>query len=373
MQNATAKVNLLDLNQQGLTDFFVALGEKPFRATQIMKWIYHDDVTDFQQMTNISKALREKLSEIAEISLPTCTSEQPSADGTRKWLLGLQDGNQIETVFIPEKNRGTLCVSSQVGCSLNCTFCSTATQGFNRNLSTGDIVAQILFANQRLAAENPITPRAVTNVVMMGMGEPLLNFENVMTAMDIMNDDLAFGISRRRITLSTSGVVPMMIKMRDHCDVSLAVSLHAPDDELRNELVPINKKYPIEMLLDACKKYVAGKARRKITFEYIMIDGVNDTPRHAKKLARLLEGVPSKINLIPFNPFPQSDYRRSSPQAIQAFQDILTAAGYVTITRKTRGDDIDAACGQLVGKVQDRTRRQEKMRQQRINVTELTG
>jgi len=373
MQHATAKVNLLDLNKQGLTDFFIALGEKPFRTTQIMKWIYHDHVIGFEQMTNISKSLREKLSQIAEIKLPSCTSEHPSSDGTIKWLLGLEDGNQIETVFIPEKNRGTLCVSSQVGCSLNCTFCSTATQGFNRNLTTGDIIAQILFANLRLAKDHTGPTQAVTNVVMMGMGEPLLNFENVMTAMDIMNDDLAFGISRRRITLSTSGVVPMMIKMRDHCDVSLAVSLHAPDDELRNELVPINKKYPIKVLLDACKQYVEGKARRKVTFEYIMIDGVNDSPKQAKKLARVLEGVPSKINLIPFNPFPQSDYRRSSPQAIQTFQDILTAAGYVAITRKTRGDDIDAACGQLVGKVQDRTRRQEKMRQQRIDITELTG
>ena len=373
MLNAPAKVNLLDLSKQGLTDFFVTHGEKPFRATQVMKRIYHDDVTDFQLMTNISKALREKLSTIAEIKMPVCTSEQPSSDGTVKWLLGLRDGNQIETVFIPEKNRGTLCVSSQVGCSLNCTFCSTATQGFNRNLTTGDIISQILFANQRLAGEYTGSNKAVTNVVMMGMGEPLLNFDNVMTAMDIMNDDLAFGISRRRITLSTSGVVPMMIKMRDHCDVSLAVSLHAADDELRNELVPINKKYPIKVLLDACKQYVEGKARRKVTFEYIMIDGVNDTPKHAKKLARILEGVPSKINLIPFNPFPQSDYRRSSAQAIQTFQDILTAAGYVAITRKTRGDDIDAACGQLVGRVQDRTRRQEKMRQQRVNVTELTG
>jgi len=368
MLESNKKTNLLDLDQQGLKDFFKQIGEKPFRATQIMKWIYHEGVVDFQDMTNLSKALRVRLEEIAEIALPEMTLEQPSIDGTRKWILKLADGNQIETVFIPEKGRGTLCVSSQVGCTLNCTFCSTATQGFNRNLTTGEIIGQVVFANRTLGIPKNRALLPVTNVVMMGMGEPLMNFDNVIRAMDLMNDDIGCGISRRRITLSTSGVVPQMLKMRDACDVSLAVSLHAPNDELRNDLVPINKKYPISELLDACKHYVEGKARRRVTFEYIMIDGVNDTRQHAKQLVRILERVPSKINLIPFNPFPQSDFKRSSPEAIQAFQDILVAAGYTTIVRKTRGDDIDAACGQLVGKVHDRTRRQEKMKQQSVQI-----
>jgi len=371
MQTTTEKVNLLDLNQQGLKEFFSEIGEKPFRASQLMKWVYHEGVVEFDKMTNLSKSLREKLQNIAEIRMPECVSEQPSVDGTRKWVLEMQDGNRIETVFIPEKGRGTLCVSSQVGCTLNCTFCSTATQGFNRNLSTGDIIAQVVFANRTIGIPHHPANLPVTNVVMMGMGEPLMNFDNVIRAMEIMNDDIGCGISRRRITLSTSGVVPMMLRMRDVCDVSLAVSLHAPNDELRDKLVPINRKYPIKMLLDACKHYVEGKARRRVTFEYIMIDGVNDTPKHAKQLARVLEGVPAKINLIPFNPFPQSDYQRSRPEVIQAFQDILIAAGYTTITRKTRGDDIDAACGQLVGKVHDRTRRQYKMQQQQVDVREL--
>ena len=371
MQASSEKVNLLDLNQQGLKDFFAEIGEKPFRATQLMKWIYHEGVVDFQAMSNLSKSLRERLSTIAEIRLPQCVTEHPSSDGTRKWVLEMEDGNRIETVFIPEKGRGTLCVSSQVGCTLNCTFCSTATQGFNRNLSTGDIIAQVVFANRTMGLTENRGLLPVTNVVMMGMGEPLMNFDNVIRAMEVMNDDIGCGISRRRITLSTSGVVPMMLRMRDVCDVSLAVSLHAPNDELRNELVPINKKYPIKVLLDACKHYVEGKARRRVTFEYIMIDGINDTRQHARQLAKILEGVPAKINLIPFNPFPQSDYQRSRPEVILAFQEILVAAGYTTIIRKTRGDDIDAACGQLVGKVHDRTRRQERMRQQQVDTRGL--
>jgi len=371
MHMKTEKVNLLDFNQQGLKAFFAEIGEKPFRTSQVMKWIYHEGVVNFQEMTNLSKTLRDKLESIAEIRMPVCVTEQPSSDGTRKWVLEMEDGNRIETVFIPEKGRGTLCVSSQVGCTLNCTFCSTATQGFNRNLSTGDIIGQVIFANRTIGISRHPANLPVTNVVMMGMGEPLMNFDNVIRAMDLMNDDIGCGISRRRITLSTSGVVPMMLKMRDVCDVSLAVSLHAPTDELRNQLVPINKKYPIEMLLDACKHYVDGRARKKVTFEYIMIDGVNDTPQQAKQLARVLEGVPSKINLIPFNPFAQSDFQRSKPEVIQAFQDILIAAGYTTIIRKTRGDDIDAACGQLVGKVHDRTRRKTKMLQQKVDVGEL--
>jgi len=365
------KTNLLDLNQDELKEFFVSLDEKPFRATQIMKWIYHEGVIDFEQMTNISKALRSKLATLAEITLPTMSLEQPSADGTRKWILELADGNKIETVFIPEKGRGTLCVSSQVGCTLNCTFCSTATQGFNRNLTTAEIIGQVVFANRTLGIPVNKAVLPVTNVVMMGMGEPLMNFDNVIRAMQLMNDDIGGGISKRRITLSTSGVVPRMLELREACDVSLAVSLHAPEDELRNELVPINKKYPIKQLLDACNHYVQGKARRRVTFEYIMIDGVNDTLAHAKKLARILEVVPSKINLIPFNPYPGSDYRRSQDDVIQAFQDYLIAAGYTTIVRKTRGDDIDAACGQLVGKVHDRTRRQEKRQQQIVALQEM--
>jgi len=365
------KTNLLDLTQQGLKDYFLTLGEKPFRATQIMKWIYHEGVVDFEQMTNLGKALRARLQEIACIDVPVCVEEQPSEDGTRKWVLELADGNRIETVFIPEKSRGTLCVSSQVGCTLNCTFCSTATQGFNRNLTAGEIIGQVLFANRTLGIPVNKALLPVTNVVMMGMGEPLMNFDNVIAAMELMNDDIGCGISRRRITLSTSGVVPAMLKLRDACDVSLAVSLHAPDDELRNELVPINKKYPISELLAACRHYVEGKPRARITFEYVMIDGVNDTLKHAKQLAQILEVVPAKINLIPFNPFPQSTFGRSNADTILAFRDSLIAAGYNTIIRKTRGDDIAAACGQLVGKVHDRTRRKQKMQEHAVQIRSI--
>ncbi len=368
MKAVTRKINLLDMNQQALRDFFASIGEKPFRATQVMKWIYHEGISDFQAMTNLGKALRATLEEKAVIYYPTCITEMPSADGTRKWILEMEDDNHIETVFIPEKGRGTLCVSSQVGCTLNCTFCSTATQGYNRNLTTGEITGQVVFANRTLGIPANAGKLPVTNVVMMGMGEPLMNFDNVIRAMEIMNDDIGCGISRRRITLSTSGVVPAMYRMRDVCDVSLAVSLHAPNDDLRSELVPINRKYPIKELLEACRHYVEGKARRRITFEYIMIDGVNDTRKHAKELARILEGVPAKINLIPFNPFPQSGYRRSKTENTEMFRDILIAAGYTTIIRKTRGDDIDAACGQLVGKVFDRTRRQQKADAKTVSV-----
>jgi 23S rRNA (adenine2503-C2)-methyltransferase len=360
VSNETQKTNLLGLDESELKAFFTDMGEKAFRASQVMKWIYHEGVVDIEQMTNLSKALRARLAETAEIRLPEIIVDQPSADGTRKWVLRMFDGNAIETVFIPEKERGTLCVSSQVGCSLNCSFCSTARQGYNRNLSTAEIIGQVLLAARKLGIPINKGSRVVTNVVMMGMGEPLMNFDNVVRAMRLMMDDNGFGISRRRITLSTSGIVPYIDKLKQECDVSLAVSLHAPDDELRNELVPVNKKYNIRELLDACKRYVADKPRRAVTFEYVMIDGVNDTPAHASKLARLLKNVPSKINLIPFNPFPGVDYKRSSPEAITCFQDILMSAGLVTMTRKTRGDDIDAACGQLVGDVQDRTRRQAR-------------
>ena len=358
-----SKTNLLGLDREGLADFFVALGEKPFRAQQVMRWIYHEGVTEFSAMTNLGKGLRARLGEIAEIRMPERVLEQPSSDGTRKWLLRLDCGNCIETVYIPEESRSTLCVSSQVGCSLNCAFCSTATQGFNRNLSAAEIVGQVLAATHELGFPDNRGERAITNVVLMGMGEPLMNFEAVVTAMEVMMDDLGFGISRRRVTLSTAGLVPAIERLREESRVSLAVSLHAPDDELRDRLVPVNRKYPLKELMAACRRYVEGEGRRRITWEYVMLDGVNDTPRHARQLVRLLEGIPSKVNLIPFNPFPGSPFRCSSEEAVERFRAILYKAGYTTIVRKTRGDDIDAACGQLVGKVQDRTRRQERHRE----------
>ncbi len=342
--------------------FFAERGEKAFRAQQVMRWIYHEGVTNFDDMTNLSKALRAKLGDVAEVRMPELVLDQPSSDGTRKWVLRMGDHNAIETVFIPESDRGTLCVSSQVGCTLNCTFCSTATQGFNRNLSAAEIVGQVLFAACALGIPKNRGERVITNVVMMGMGEPLMNFDNVVPAMDVMMEDLGFGISRRRVTLSTAGVVPQIDRLREVSGVSLAVSLHAPNDELRNRLVPLNKKYPIAELLAACKRYVDGQAHRRITFEYVMLDGVNDGVEHAKQLARVLADVPSKINLIPFNPFPGAPWQRSSDRAINKFRDVLMEAGIMTVTRKTRGDDIAAACGQLVGEVQDRTSRQAKHR-----------
>ena len=344
-------VNLLDLDRDGLTRFFTGLGEKPFRANQVLKWIHQQGVVDFDAMSNLSKALRRRLSERGEIAGPKIVLEQQSVDGTHKWLLQLACGNRIETVFIPEEGRGTLCVSSQVGCALNCSFCSTARQGFNRNLSVAEIIGQLGMAKQALGENSPIT-----NVVLMGMGEPLLNFNNVVAAMNLMMDDFAYGLSKRRVTLSTAGVVPAIDRLARVSDVSLAVSLHAADDTVRNELVPINRKYPISELLSACKRYVAG-ARSKVTFEYVMLDGINDSPAQAKALCRLLSGVPSKVNLIPFNPFPGAPYRCSSTTAIDRFQEILRGAGLVATRRKTRGDDIDAACGQLIGRVDTRTRR----------------
>mgnify|MGYP001094636277 CR=1 FL=1 len=358
---APGRVNLLGLNRRAMEAFFNELGEKPFRAQQVMKWIYHCGITDFDSMTNLSKALRARLAEIAEVRLPEVVLDQPSRDGTRKWVLRMDSGNSVETVFIPESDRGTLCISSQVGCALNCSFCSTARQGYNRNLSTAEIVGQVALAAQALGLPENKGDRVITNVVLMGMGEPLLNFDNVVQAMDVMNDDLAFGISKRRITLSTAGVAPAIDRLREVSEVSLAISLHAPFDELRDELVPINRKYPIDELLAACGRYIAGKLHRRITVEYAMLDGVNDTPEHARALAKRLREVPSKINLIPFNPFPGAPYRRSTDEAIERFRDILHRAGYTTIIRKTRGDDIDAACGQLVGKVDDRTRRSKRL------------
>ncbi|MFV1973041.1 MAG: 23S rRNA (adenine(2503)-C(2))-methyltransferase RlmN [Thiohalobacterales bacterium] len=352
------KINLLGLDREDLEAFFTARGDKSFRASQVMKWIYGQGVADFRAMTNLGKALRTDLDECAEVRLPDIAEDQFSDDGSRKWLLRLEDGNCIETVFIPEADRGTLCVSSQVGCMLNCSFCSTAQQGFNRNLTAAEIIAQLWIASRAL--DNPPDgSRRISNVVMMGMGEPLLNYDNVVRAMRLMLDDFGYGLSKRRITLSTAGIVPAIKKLREDCDVSLAVSLHAPDDLLRDELVPLNRKYPIRELLDTCHEYV-GDSRRRVTFEYVLLSGVNDTDGHARQLARRLEGIPAKINLIPFNPFPQTRYRRSPPARIQRFFEILNQAGIVTITRKTRGDDIDAACGQLAGRFNDRTSRRAR-------------
>lgn len=339
--------------------FFAGVGEKAFRATQVLQWAHQRGVDDFAAMSNLSKDLRTRLQDTAEIRLPELVMEQGSRDGTRKWLLKLDSGNCIETVFIPETDRGTLCVSSQVGCSLNCTFCSTAQQGFNRNLTTAEIIGQLLVAYRALG-DTPKGERRISNVVLMGMGEPLLNFDNVVRAMNIMTDDFAYGLSKRRVTLSTAGMVPMIDRLREVNHVSLAVSLHAPNDALRDQMVPLNKKYPIAELMAACRRYVEGAPHRKVTFEYVMLDGINDSPAHARELVKLLETVPAKVNLIPFNPFPGTAYTCSRPAAIDEFRNIVTRAGLVTVTRKTRGDDIDAACGQLVGRVMDRTKRSQR-------------
>ena len=359
------KVNLLDYDRESMGAFFVEIGEKAFRASQVVQWIHQRGVLDFDLMTDLSKSLRLKLKEMAELSLPEVVTEQVSHDGTRKWLLKLSSGNCIETVFIPEANRGTLCVSSQVGCALDCTFCATAQQGFNRNLTTSEIIAQVMVASQRLKEIHPEEERPVSNVVLMGMGEPLLNFNNVVKATNLMLDDLAYGLSKRRVPLSTAGVVPALYRLKEVSDVALALSLHAPNDELRTKLVPLNKKYPIKEVLEACRHYIEGETHRSITIEYIMIKDVNDTPKHAKQLAAILRGIPSKINLIPFNPFPgaNADYKRSTDETIVRFRDMLMAMGYTAITRRTRGEDIDAACGQLAGKVIDKTKRTAKLQQ----------
>ncbi len=354
------KINLLNFNVEEMRTFCHELGEKPYRAQQLMQWIHQGGLSSFSTMTNLSKVFRERLEEIAEIRLPEVVSCQQSNDGTHKWLLKLDCGNCIETVFIPEATRGTLCVSSQVGCALNCSFCSTGKQGFNRNLSTAEIIGQVWVAVRVLSKKEGMHDRHVTNVVMMGMGEPLLNFDPVVRAMDIMMDDLGYGLSKRRVTLSTSGIIPEMERLRDCSPVSLAVSLHAPTDELRDELVPINKKYPLVELMSICKNYFKNEPKRVVTFEYVMLKGVNDQPKHAMQLIHLLRDVPCKVNLIPFNPFPLTQYECSSRAAIDAFRDILTAKGINTITRKTRGDDIDAACGQLAGDVHDRTSRSRR-------------
>lgn len=359
MPEQSDKINLLDFDRAAMEVFFSAIGEKAFRATQVLKWIHQHRVTDLKEMTNLSKSLREKLQQMAEVRLPEVVVDQKSDDGTRKWLLRLDSGNSIETVFIPEGSRGTLCVSSQIGCALECSFCATGRQGFNRNLSTGEIISQVLVANHALGFGDD-GERVVTNVVMMGMGEPLLNFDNVIAAMNIMMDDFAYGISKRRVTLSTAGIVPALERLRDSIDVSLALSLHAPNNALRDILVPLNKKYPIKETLAACKHYFEDKKHRYLTIEYVMLKDVNDKPEHARELVKLLKNVPSKVNLIPFNTFDKTQYQRSSQIAINRFRDILIKNGLITITRKTRGDDIDAACGQLAGRVQDKTRRTQE-------------
>jgi 23S rRNA (adenine2503-C2)-methyltransferase len=355
----TAKINLLDFNRAALETYFVDNGEKPFRARQMMQWVHQRGVTDFEAMTDMSKSLREFLAANCRIEAPRILERQRAADGTRKWLLGIDDSdNAIECVLIPEKSRMTLCVSSQVGCTLNCSFCSTAKQGFNRNLTTAEIIAQLHFAHHSLVAEG--YPQGVTNVVFMGMGEPLLNFDAVIAAVDLMCDDFAYALSKRRVTISTAGVVPAMEKLETVTDVALAVSLHAPNDALRDQLVPINRKYPIAELLRACRGYIDGYCSRKITFEYVMLAGVNDSLEHARELAALIADLPCKLNLIPFNPYPHALYRCSSQQAIDRFRDYTAGKGIVTITRRARGEDIDAACGQLVGAFHDRSRRSEK-------------
>lgn len=353
------RLNLLGMTRPELEAFFSGLGERSYRATQVLKWIHQHHVTDFSSMTNLSKDLRVTLAEVSEIRAPAVVRHETSRDGTHKWLFGLDSANCIETVFIPENDRGTLCVSSQVGCALNCRFCATAQQGFNRNLTSAEIVGQLWLATQLLGVDER---RAVTNVVMMGMGEPLLNFDNVTDAMDLMMEDCAYGIARRRVTLSTAGIVPGILRLKTRCPVSLAVSLHAPDDGLRDELVPVNRSYPIRELLAACRDYVASAPKTNITFEYVMLDGVNDSPEHARALGRLLRDMPAKVNLIPFNPFPDTHYRRSPLPVIDTFRDLLMKAGLLAITRKTRGDDIDAACGQLAGRVQPRSQRMARRR-----------
>ncbi|MCW1977575.1 23S rRNA (adenine2503-C2)-methyltransferase [Xanthomonas arboricola] len=367
------KQNLLDLDREGLEHFFAdTLGEARYRAHQVMKWIHHRYVTDFDQMTDLGKALRAKLHQHAEVLVPNVVFDKPSTDGTHKWLLAMgTDGkNAIETVYIPDKGRGTLCVSSQVGCGLNCTFCSTATQGFNRNLTTAEIIGQVWVAARHLG-NVPHQQRRLTNVVMMGMGEPLMNFDNVVRAMSVMRDDLGYGLASKRVTLSTSGLVPMIDRLATESDVSLAVSLHAANDALRESLVPLNKKYPIAELMESCARYLRGnKKRDSVTFEYTLMKGINDQPEHARQLARLMRQFDNavqskdagKVNLIPFNPFPGTRYERSGETEIRAFQKILLDAQVLTMVRRTRGDDIDAACGQLKGQVMDRTRRQAEFR-----------
>jgi 23S rRNA (adenine2503-C2)-methyltransferase len=347
-------VNLLGLDADALAGFFTALGEKPFRAQQTLRWVHQLGVGDFDRMTDLARPLREKLAGAAAVAPPRIVADSTARDGTRKWLLDV-GSSAIETVFIPETGRGTLCVSSQAGCTLDCGFCSTGKQGFNRNLTAAEIVGQLWIARRELGASR--ADRIITNVVMMGMGEPLLNYDNVLPALRLMLDDNAYGLSRRRVTVSTAGIVPMIDRLREDCPVALAVSLHAPTDRLRNELMPINRKYPLRELMGACNRYLERAPRDSITFEYVMLDAVNDREADARALLGLIGEVSCKVNLIPFNPFPNSGFRRSPPDRIRRFAEQLQSAGVITTTRKTRGDNIDAACGQLAGKVEDRTRR----------------
>ena len=377
-------VNLLDFGARGLADFCVEIGEKPFRARQLLRWIHQSGVSDFTGMSDLAKALREKLVATAVIEPPRVISDHTASDQTRKWLLSVGAGNGIEMVFIPEANRGTLCISSQVGCALECSFCSTGKQGFNRNLTVAEIVGQLWLANNAVresscsveaqtaldgseVTQSSVRSRAISNVVFMGMGEPLANFENVVAALDLMLDDNAYGLSRRRVTVSTSGLVPAMDRLGERCPVALAVSLHAPNNELRDQLVPINRKYPLKELLAACQRYLQFAPRDFITFEYVMLHGVNDSISHAHELVQLVRDTPCKFNLIPFNAFPNSGYQRSSPEAVRLFRDVLMQAGLVTTVRKTRGDDIAAACGQLAGQVLDKTRRVSRMDQETMH------
>ncbi len=370
MSHTEAKVNLLDLDREALREFFAELGEKPFRADQLMKWIYHYGCDNFEEMTNLNKQLRAKLAARAEIVAPKIVKEQRSTDGTIKWALEVSSGQEVETVYIPEEDRATLCVSSQVGCALECPFCSTAQQGFNRNLKVSEIIGQVWQAARVLGPVGKTGERPVTNVVMMGMGEPLLNVSNVVPAMNLMMEDFGFGLSKRRVTLSTSGVVPALDKLAGKIDVALAISLHAPNDQLRNEIVPINRKYNIEAFLASVRRYIeASKANKgKVTVEYVMLDHVNDGTEHAHELAACLKNTPAKINLIPWNPFPGAPYGRSSNSRVDRFAKVLMEKGFTVIVRKTRGDDIDAACGQLAGDVVDRTKRtvKKKIEQQSI-------
>ena len=355
IETGEARINLLGQPQSALIDLFAGLGEKPFHARQVLQWIHQRHADAFDEMTDLSKSLRARLNEIAAIKLPEILSEQTSADGTVKWLFESGAGQAVETVFIPEPGRGTLCISSQVGCALDCAFCATGAQGFNRNLSCDEIIGQVNYANRTLPVRSSGEP-AVTNVVFMGMGEPLANYRNLVPALDLLISDFAYGLSRRRITVSTSGLVPQIEKLGDDCNVSLAVSLHAPNNALRDRLVPINRIHPIDELLDACWRYAAKRANRFVTFEYVMLRGVNDAMQHADALLALLRKRPAKVNLIPFNPFDGNEFRRSAAATIRQFQSRLRDQGLIATTRKTRGDDIDAACGQLAGKVRDRVR-----------------
>ncbi len=347
-------VNLLDFDASAMERFFAEIGEKPFRARQVLRWIHQRGEDDFDRMTDLARGLRGKLREVARVEAPRVVGDSVAQDATRKWLIRVDDANAVESVYIPETGRGTLCVSSQAGCTLDCAFCSTGKQGFNRNLSTAEIIGQLWIANRALGEE-----RVVTNVVMMGMGEPLLNLDNVIPALRLMLDDNAYGLSRRRVTVSTSGVLPGIDRLRDECPVALAVSLHAPDDALRDTLVPVNRKYPIRELLGACRRYLERAPRDFVTFEYARLDGVNDSDAEARGLIDIASRIRCKFNLIPFNPFPGTQFRRSSPERIRRFAEILQSAGLTVTTRKTRGDDIEAACGQLAGDVMDRTRRSE--------------